>query len=275
MNDDARRAEDGDDSQALLVDSHVHIFRRGMPMVANPRHRPDYEFTAEQLQTVLDDHGVQFCVVAAGSPWGDCNDYVIQSLRTRPRWRGTAILDPSTDRYTLERMSRDGIVGVRLPFIGQRELPDLDSWAYRKFLYRLANINWHVHLHLDGERMPLVLPLLERSGVRLVIDHIGRPDPVLGVASPGFQAVASSVEKFGTWVKLSGGHRLGPQAVDHARALCARTGIERMVWASDCPFIGAESTSYRSTMDWLAEVLPDASQRRQVGGANAFKLYFS
>jgi predicted TIM-barrel fold metal-dependent hydrolase len=31
---------------APLVDSHVHVFRKNMPLIDNPRHSPDYEFTA-------------------------------------------------------------------------------------------------------------------------------------------------------------------------------------------------------------------------------------
>jgi predicted TIM-barrel fold metal-dependent hydrolase len=257
-----------------LVDSHVHIFRRNMPLVPDPRHAPDYEFTAEQLDATLAAHGVAHCVIAAASPWGDVNDYVIASLRTRPQWRGTAILAPSTDRYILERMAEDGMVGVRLPFISLRDLPDLDSWEWRKFLYRLADMDWHVHLHLDGPRIPQVLPQLERSGVKIVIDHIGRPDPVLGVASEGFKAVVRSVEQGRTWVKLSGAYRLGPQAADHARELCRRVGYERMLWASDCPFVGAESTVYQSTIDWLETVVPDAVDRDRITGENALRLYF-
>ncbi|MGE0348272.1 amidohydrolase family protein [Hydrogenophaga sp.] len=262
-------------TEAPLVDAHVHVFHRGMPLVPDPRHSPDYSFSAEQLQATLDAHGVQFCVIAAASPWGDCNDYIIDAVRHRPRWRGTAILDPErTDRYLLEQMARDGIVGVRLPFISMKALPDLDSWAWRKFLYRLNELNWHVHLHLDGPRIPQVLPLLERSGVKIVIDHIGRPDPVQGIHSEGFKAMVRSIEKGRTWVKLSGAYRLGPQATEQARELCRQAGLEHLVWASDCPFVGAESTTYQSTIDWLSEVVPDASERARITGANALALYF-
>jgi predicted TIM-barrel fold metal-dependent hydrolase len=258
---------------APLVDTHVHVFRRDMPLLPNPRHSPDYEFTAEQLEATLDAHGVKFCVIAAASPWGDCNDYVVESLRTRPLWRGTAILDPATSRHELEQLARDGMVGVRLPFISLQELPDLRSWEYRKFLYRLADLDWHVHLHLDGPRIPQVLADLEQSGVKIVIDHIGRPDPVLREKCAGFEAVTRSVEKGRTWVKLSGGYRLGDHAAGLARELCRRVGYERMLWASDCPFVGAESTTYQSTVDWLPEAVPDAAARR-VLDLNAIDLYF-
>lgn len=259
---------------APLVDTHVHVFRRGMPLVPNPRHAPHYEFTAEQLEDTLDAHGVKFCVIAAASPWGDCNDYVVQSLRTRPLWRGTVILDPeTTTRQELDQLARDGIVGVRLSFITHRELPDLDTWAWRRFLWRLADLDWHVHLHLDGPRIPQVLPALERAGVKIVIDHMGRPDPVLRERCAGFQAVVNSVQKGRTWVKLSGGYRLGDHSVELARELCRQVGYERMLWASDCPFVGVESTTYRSTVEWLDRAVPDAAHRRMLG-LNAIDLYF-
>jgi predicted TIM-barrel fold metal-dependent hydrolase len=259
---------------APLVDTHVHVFRKGMPLIPDPRHTPSYEFTAEQLQATLDAHGVKLCVIAAASPWGDCNDYIAQSLREHPLWRGTAILEPSTSRHELEQLARDGMVGVRLPFISLRELPDLDSWEYRRFLWRLADLDWHVHLHLDGPRIPQVLPQLERSGVKIVIDHIGRPDPVLREKCAGFEAVARSVEKGRTWVKLSGGYRLGAHSAALAQELCGQVGYERMLWASDCPFVGVESTTYQSTIDWLDQAVPDPRNRR-ILDRNAIDLYFS
>ena len=264
----------GQQPDAPLVDAHVHVFRRNMPLLPNPRHSPDYEFTAEQLEATLAAHGVKFCVIAAASPWGDVNDYVVQSLRTRPLWRGTAILEPATtSRWDLQELARSGMVGVRLPFISLRELPDLGSWEWRRFLYRLADMDWHVHLHLDGPRIPQVLPQLEQAGVKIVIDHIGRPDPVLKEKCAGFEIVTRSVEKGRTWVKLSGGYRLGPHSAQLARELCRRVGYGRMLWASDCPFVGQESTTYQSTVDWLADAVPDAADRR-VLGLNAIDLYF-
>ena len=240
---------------APLVDTHVHVFRKGMPLIPDPRHTPS-------------------CVIAAASPWGDCNDYIAQSLREHPLWRGTAILEPSTSRHELEQLARDGMVGVRLPFISLRQLPDLDSWEYRRFLWRLADLDWHVHLHLDGPRIPQVLPQLERSGVKIVIDHIGRPDPVLREKCAGFEAVVRSVEKGRTWVKLSGGYRLGAHSAALAQELCRQVGYERMLWASDCPFVGVESTTYQSTIDWLDQAVPDPRNRR-ILDRNAIDLYFS
>lgn len=262
----------------MKIDSHTHVFLQDMPLVPNPRHAPDYSFTVEQLIATLDAHGVGRCVIAAASPWGDYNDYVIASLRKFPeRLRGTIIADPALlGRHEMEQMQRDGIVGVRLPFINMQQLPDLTSWEYRKFLRRIADLDWHVHLHIEGGKLAGVLPLLERSGVKIVIDHIGRLGPLDDRASEGFAAMVRSIERGRTWVKLSAAYRLGDHARGQARDLCTRVGHDRMFWASDCPFVGCESrVSYRQTMDWLTETIEDPDAREKVFGGNAQDFYFA
>ncbi|WP_296463387.1 amidohydrolase [Pigmentiphaga sp.] len=263
-------------TDAVLVDAHVHVFKRDMPLVPNPRHSPDYSFTVEQLLDTMDRHGVHYAVIAAASPWGDYNDYVIESLGKSPRLRGTVITAPSVERVVLDHMHAAGIRGVRLPFIGMKDLPDLDSWDYRKFLRRLVDLDWHVHVHIEGPRLPAVLPALERSGVKIVIDHIGRPDPVAGTRCEGFQAMLQSVRKGRTWVKMSGAYRLGANARDCAQALYREVDVDRLMWASDCPFVGAESSmTYEAAITWLEETIADPADRRRIFGANALRFYFS
>ncbi|HWE15932.1 MAG TPA: amidohydrolase family protein [Hyphomicrobiaceae bacterium] len=263
-------------SESPLVDTHVHVFSRDMPLVANPRHRPTYDFTHEKLIATLDAHGVAFAVIAAASPWGDYNDCILEALRAHPRrLRGTAILQPAVGRYELEGMARDGFVGVRLPFIGLKELPDIASFDYRRFLRRLADLDWHVHLHVEGDRVPSLLPVIEDSGVKLVIDHMGRPDPQTGIAGTGFKAMLAAIERGRTWVKLSAAYRQGPQSDDYARELVRVAGPDRLMWASDCPFVGHESSvSYRQTVDWLVGCVPDAEARRKILGETALGFYF-
>jgi len=261
-----------------MIDAHVHVFQQGMPLVPNPRHAPAYSFTVEQLVATLDANGVDKAVIAAASPWGDYNDYVVESLRKHPaRLRGTIIANPAQiTAYEMQQMDRDGICGVRLPFISLEDLPDLNSWDYRKFLRRIADLDWHVHLHIEGARLPEVLPALQQSGVKVVIDHIGRLGPQDGEHSAGFVAMAQAVEQGRTWVKLSAAYRLHAQARAQARALCARVGFGKMFWASDCPFVGCEAqVSYPQTVDWLMETIPDAAARQRVFHDNALAFYFA
>ena len=272
-----------------VVDAHAHIFTPDMPLAESAWMKPDYAFTAEDYLKLLDAHGVQRGVIAAISIYGYYNDYMIAALRRHPRLRGTVNIPPGTDRYTLERMKADGVVGVRLQLSRRTQLPDLASEEYRLLLRRVADLGWHVHLALEGAQMPAVLPQLEASGVNIVLDHFAHPDPVEGIASEGFQAVLRSIGKGRTWVKLSAGFRLtwlstregspDPRAMDLARAAAARllqeAGPERLLWGSDAPFVGHEkSMTYADALASFAEWVPDPVARRRMGDT-ALRLYFS
>ena len=261
----------------LMVDTHAHIWLKDMPLVANPRHQLDYDFPVQQYLKVLDDHGVQFAVIAAASPYADYNDYTITSVRANPRLRGTVILEPNVDMYTLAAMHRDGIAGVRLPYINLPTLPDLSTFEYRRTLRRFADLDWHVHLHIDGPRIAQVLPALEAAGVKIVIDHFGRPDPKLGVNCEGFKLMLRSIEKGRTWVKVSAAYRLGEDlAAAYGRELLKQVGPDRLLWASDCPFAGFEGkVTYQQTIDAVQAWVPEGAMRHKIFSENALKLYFS
>jgi len=137
---------------SFKIDAHVHVFTTDMPLIDNPRHAPTYSFTHQELIATLDENGVERAVIAAASPWGDYNDYTWKALRAhRKRLRGTAIFNRPMERSALEAMSRDGFVGIRLPFIGLPKLPDITTFHYRSLFRRLADLDWHVHPHVEGE----------------------------------------------------------------------------------------------------------------------------
>jgi len=262
-------------SNDFVVDCHAHIFTTSMPLRDNPRHRPDYSFTVEDYLAVLDAHKVDYAVLAAASPWADYNDYLIDCVKANPRLRGTVILRPDVERYILDFMTRDGIVGVRMHMIGLEDMPDITTFEYRRMFRRLADQGWHVHLHCEGRDLPDLLPVLVDSGVKLVIDHLGRPAPDEGINSDGFKAMLKTLENGRTWVKASGHHRLGERSAVYLQELVRHTGGDKLVWGSDCPFVGQEGTTYQSTLDWLTETVPDADIRRRILGPNARELYFS
>jgi predicted TIM-barrel fold metal-dependent hydrolase len=272
-----------------VVDAHAHIFTPDMPLADSAWMKPAYAYTAEDYLKDLDAHGVHFGVIAGISIYGQYNDYMIEALRRHRRLRGTVNVPPTIDRYTLERMKADGVVGVRLQLSRRRQLPDLGGEDYRLLLRRVTDLDWHVHLALEGAQMPAVLPALEASGVRVVLDHFAHPDPSQGIGNAGFEAVLRSVQKGRTWVKLSAGYRLtwlstregapDPRAMELARDAAAKllreAGPERLVWGSDAPFVGHEqSLTYADTLAHFAEWVPDAGARRRMMDT-ALRLYFS
>jgi predicted TIM-barrel fold metal-dependent hydrolase len=260
-----------------FIDSHAHIFLKDMPMLAKPRHPLDYDFTAENYLAILDKHGVHFGVLAAASNYADYNDYTLSCLERHPRLRSTVIVNPTVELDVLRDMKRAGVVGIRLMLIGRPELPDVTRFDYRRLFRRLRDLDMHVHLHLEGSRSVPVVNSIEETGVKLVLDHFGTPDPEKRLQCEGFQNVLRCVQKGRTWVKLSGGFRRDREAAKaYANELIRSAGPERLVWGSDCPFAGFEGkVSYQDTIDDFLAWVPDPDMRRVIGCETPLKLYFT
>jgi predicted TIM-barrel fold metal-dependent hydrolase len=271
-----------------VVDSHAHIFKPDMPLAASAWLKPDYAFTAEDYLRTLDAHGVHFGVAAAVSIYGLYNDYLLEALRRHRRLRGTVNVDPSFDRHTLQRMRDGGVVGIRLQLSRRSGLPDFTTEEWQLLLRRVRDLDWHVHVALEGRFMPRLLPQLEAAGVRIVLDHFAHPEPAQGLEGEGFQAVLAAVARGSTWVKLSAGFRLtwqsrgtgtpDPVAMELAQVTAERllreAGPERLVWGSDCPFVGHESLTYADALRWYEQWVPSAAARRRMSDT-ALRLYFS
>ncbi|MDQ8731968.1 amidohydrolase family protein [Bradyrhizobium sp. LHD-71] len=260
-------------SDELLVDTHAHIYRRDLPLAAGGLHIPKDDFELPAYLDALDRHGVRNGVIAAPSFLGTYNDYTINAIRGCQRIRATAILGPQIDPYILREMNKDGIVGVRLSFRGRAELPDITSPDYRMFLRRMADLDWHVHLHIEGQRIPQVLPGLAASPAKIVVDHFGRPDPAKGEACEGFQCLLRALDSERIWVRLSGGYRIGCDPLPLATLLLKAGGASHLVWGSDWPFTDfSDKVTYQSTIDSFREWVPGAADRA-VMMRNAERLY--
>jgi predicted TIM-barrel fold metal-dependent hydrolase len=139
----------------------------------------------------------------------------------------------------------------------------------------IADLDWHVHLHVEAALIPELLAVLETAGPKLIIDHMGRPGPDDAVRGGWFRAIVGAVGRGRTWVKVSCAYRLGPSAEGHFHAFLEEADPERLFWASDCPFVGHEGeVRYEETIDWFARRIEDDETRRRVLGGNAHRFYF-
>ena len=248
------------------VDAHAHVLQRDLPLAAQRHSAPKRDATIEDYIALLDANGVSHGVLTAPSFYGTDNSLLTASLRKFPhRLRGTAIVDPAIADEALFALDAAGIVGMRLNWLRRDVLPDLAAADYRHLLARVGTLDWHVEIYLEGTKLAIVLPLLRASGVRVVVDHFGSPDPARGVRCPGFQAVLEGVRAGDTWVKLSAPYRLGgadPQL--YVDALLA-AGARQLVWATDWPFVGFEDAiEYRQCVRWLVDWVPDATMQRTI-----------
>ncbi len=257
-----------------LVDTHAHIYPRNTPLIEGATHRPVRDVTPEEYASVLDAHGVLFGVHAAASFMGPYTDYTLAALARYPRLRATAIVEPSVSLTELREMNAAGVVGIRFSLRDYKGTPDLRTIEYKRLFRRVADLDWHVHVFAEGERIAMLTEQLLETDVKIVIDHYGNPKPDQGENAPGFQAALRAIASGRGWVKLSAPYR--SPGCDHAglaAALLAEGGPERLLFASDWPFVGHETTvTYRQMVESFERVVPDAATRLRIG-RTAARLY--
>ena len=253
------------------VDSHAHVFVRGLPLAAERRHAPDYDATLDDYVAHLRAHGLSHGVLVQPSFLGTDNSFFLDVLRRyRNRFRGVAVIEPGICDVALQNMADAGVVGLRLNLIGL-PLPDLRGDAWPALLARINALGWHVEIHRGAGDLSALLPALIEQRCTVVIDHFGRPDPDLGARDPGLDYLCSVASTGQVWVKLSAAYRNVRDASDVALGdiLTARLlhafGPTRLVWGSDWPH-----TQHRDVVDYeasraaLDRWIPDAFTRRIV-----------
>jgi predicted TIM-barrel fold metal-dependent hydrolase len=279
-------------AEAPIVDSHVHIFTHDMPLAPHAWIRPAYGFTGEDLIATLDAHGVRHAVIAGISLYGYYNDYMLANLKQYPRLRGTVNVPPTIELRELQTMQDAGVVGVRLFLSPQlsREVADLRSADYQRLLKHVRELDWHIHFLAEESVFADALDVLRAADVKVVIDHFSNPDPGQGPDCAKVAAALKAIDGGNVWLKISAGFRFSPRspprtADDYARArkteaefdryLLERVPPERLLWGSDCPFVGHEgAVSYQDTLSAFAAAVPDPRTRRAISDT-ALKFYFS
>ncbi len=248
------------------VDTHAHVFHRGLPFIPNRRYTPTYDASPEEFIALFEANGLSNGVIIPISILGTNNDYTVQSVaKSGGRLRGLAVVDPQKDVGKLAELDRGGLVGIRLNLIGQ-PVPDVTTGAWRDLIAACRAIDWQVEVYDDARRLPELLTALVDSGVKVVVDHFGKPDPKLGVQDPGFQYLLGLGSTRRVWVKLSAPYRSSDATAAAAAPLLLKAfGPERLMWGSDWPHTGFEGkVSYATLLDQLKVWVPDAAERRIV-----------
>ncbi|SEF34243.1 amidohydrolase family protein [Variovorax sp. NFACC27] len=252
------------------VDSHAHVFVRGLPLAAARRHAPDYDATLAAYLALLDAHDVSHGVLVQPSFLGTDNSFLIDALRAAPgRLRGVAVVDPQVDDATLRAMTEAGIVGIRLNIVGM-PLPDLSRPDWQRLFARVRALGWHVELHRESRDLPQAARPVLDAGCALVVDHFGRPASA-PADDEGFAWLLGAAACGRIWVKLSAAYRNWPAATtdvrahEAAQALLKAFGPERLVWGSDWPHTQhREIADYTTAHAALADWVPDAAARRRI-----------
>lgn len=257
----------------MIVDTHVHVLdpaRFPYPQATRGyRPRPEETGTLPDLLALLDAHDVAGAVAVAASVYGSDNSSLHALHAAAPgRLRLVLACDPDSPDTLAAEAARPGVVGIRLNLTDDRRLDDPAR------LGALLDVAQEAGLVVCLQAAPATAAglLAGRDRLRVVLDHLGRPDLAGGAA-----ALRDLARRPRTWLKLSGGFRLAPglwpePAPEH-RALVATWPAERLIWGSDWPFINLARPrpAYGDCLSWAAALI---GARAEVDpGANARALF--
>ena len=264
----------------LAVDSHAHIFEKGLPLAPVRRHAPEYDALAETYLDLLKANGLDMGLLVQPSFLGTDNSYIQKAMEKYPsKFRGVAAISPAITDKEFRDLHEAGFTGMRLNLDGL-PLPDLCSAEWTRVLRMVCEHEWHVELHRASRDLPaLILPLLE-AGVKVVIDHFGRPDPALLPHDPVFPWLLSLGVSRRVWMKISATYRVGNIATGEvfARsmmpAILNAFGADRLLWGSDWPHTQHEDhINYSMMLANFRAWIPDAAVRDTILRASPALLF--
>lgn len=263
-----------------LVDTHIHVFIRGLKLAAVRRYVPDYDATIEDYQVQMQKNSITHAVIVQPSFLGTDNSYMCEVLEQHPQMlRGIAVVDPSVSEDELDALQKSGVVGIRLNLDGL-PLPEFDAGHWPRLLDSIRRRDWQIEIHREGRDLPQLIDPLIEAGINIVVDHFGRLDDDLGIEDPGFKHILEKGASRRLWVKLSGAYRNGSDgrgfasAPKAAQLLLKHLGADRLVWGSDWPHTRHESyISVERMKSEFEKWVPSQEERELISGKTALRLF--
>jgi predicted TIM-barrel fold metal-dependent hydrolase len=265
-------------SELAWIDAHTHVFVKNLPMAIDARYRPDYDAAWDTLLALAGKNGVGRAVILQPSFLGFDNSYLFETLRAEPkRFRGVPWISPSVTVTAddWETLASIGVRGLRFPIYG---LPTPQWSHYKDMLDEAKKRDWPIHLYVESNRLPELLPVLLDGGNTVVIPHYGMFDRTLGPARDiGFKALLESAPSRNIWVVMCGAYRVGPERARSATSMLLDAfGPDRLMWGSDWPHTDTglnRVTTYPQTLRWFEEWVPDKATRQTILVDTPAKLY--
>jgi len=260
-------------------DCHMHIYDAERFSPARPGSRMQAHATVEDYRRLQKRIGTERTVIVQPAAYGTDNRVTLDAIAQLGNARGVAVVFPDVSNAELDKLHKGGVRGIRFtvfdPATAVTKIEMIEPLAKR-----MADIGWHVQIHMRGDQIVANADLLRRLPSVIVIDHMGRVPFPDGTTHGSFKVVCDLIDKGKTWLKLSGAYQdttVGPPTYADATGLAqayVKAAPERMIWGSDWPHPTEQDKPNDALLfDLLSTWAPAATTRQRILVDNPETLY--
>jgi predicted TIM-barrel fold metal-dependent hydrolase len=258
--------------QEPKIDCHCHILDpKNFPYAAEVSYRPQGQETGDKhyFAQVMQTYGVTHALlVGPNSGYGLDNRCLLDAIASYPKlYKGIAVVPNDASAVSLAQLKAQGIVGVAFnaSLLGVAHYNSIGP-----LLQRLEQLGMWAQFQVEGDQLTQLFPMIDESGVRVLIDHCGRPTVSEGVSQRGFQTLLAMGKAGRAVVKISGFSKFSAQLYPFAdtqvfvNALLTHFGPNNCIWASDWPYLKASARLDYGPMLALGLTQMSRAERHQV-----------
>ena len=244
------------------IDTHCHVLDpERFPYFTDVAYKPAGQEMggAKYFSHLMDSYGVQHALlVGPNSGYATDNRCLLDAIASgKGRFKGIAVVDNKCNIKTLQELKSKGIIGIAFNVA----LHGLDFYAdIETLLCQLKDLDMFAQFQVEGDLLLGLLPMLERTNVKILIDHCGRPIISEGIHQEGFKALLNLGRERKAFVKLSGFAKFSRtgypfEDIDpFVDALLGAFGLNQCIWASDWPYLKAPyRVDYGPMLKWIEQ----------------------
>lgn len=262
---------------AAACNAHLHIIDPAFPNDGNAAAQMG---TVETYQALAQALALPRAVFVQAKPFGLDNSCLLDAIaRFGPdRCVGIAVADNTVSDQELQRLHDGGVRGLRFSVWNPKNAVVSFEDCY-PLSQRVKHLGWNMQLHMGAAQLLEHAEVIRRLDCKLVIDHMGRLDPRLGIKDPAYPFLQELADRGNTWIKLSGPYlntaagAPWEDAAETARAIAA-FAPERVVWGSDFPHVTEKvKPDEWALTDLISRWLPTQAARELALVKNPEALY--
>jgi predicted TIM-barrel fold metal-dependent hydrolase len=238
-----RRTMDAMPNPPLMIDSHVHVFKRDPQFPFAPgAHPPDYDASAEMLLDLMQANHVARTVIIQVIHYKWDNSYLASVLKRYPaKFHGVCRVNPEDPAAPdhLSELTEQGFRGVRISPAATADGDWVRGPLMPPLWRRCHELKIPMTVLIPATRLTDLTPLIEANPeLTVVIDHMAdcpldRPDllkVLLGLAR--YPRVFVKITDLWT---LSHQAYPYPDSQEQTKRVCDTYGPDRCMWATNWP----------------------------------------